>query len=115
MESTYSRAVQADLAGWSIWHHQQSGVVRGYPNAIPTERLRGSTVKSAPITDEVAEKVDSSVAKLCVRSPDQGEVLKLYYLEHKTLSEIGRRLGIGRMIATQRLKQAETAIEWIIY
>jgi len=56
------------------WHHYQSGEVKGYPTAIPTERLRGSSVKSALITDDAAVKVDKAVAKLCRRSPEQCEL-----------------------------------------
>jgi hypothetical protein len=120
MESNHGRLVSSLLSEWAKWRHYQSGEVRGYPTAIPTERLRGSSVSSALIMDSQAEVVDRAVAKLAARCPDQGTVLKLYYLERPNLGWVGDRVTdqygrrIGRQAATVKLRQAESAIEWIL-
>jgi len=114
MESTYSRAVRGLLTEWAIWHHYQSGEVKGYPTRTPFDRMRGGGARSALIADIDAEKVDRAVARLDQRCPDQAGVLKLYYLEGMSIDTIRVKLRISRPDATQTLRQAETAVEWIL-
>lgn len=114
MESSYARVTQGLLAEWARWHYYRSGEVRGYPHEVPFYRLfRAGGIREALVTDEEAERIDRAVAKLSARCPDQAAVLKLYYLEGMTIQTIARKTGY-RTRAAQLLRQAETAIEWIL-
>ena len=120
MESNHTRLVRSLLSEWAKWHHVQSGQVRGYPTEIPTERLRGSSVSSLLILDIQAEVVDRAVSRLAGRCKDQADILKLYYLDGISLTGMSRAYKkqsgkyIDRQAATVKLRQAESAIEWIL-
>lgn len=70
---------------------------------------------SARISDEEALAVDSAVARVLDRCPDQGEVLVRYYLGQASVSAIGRKMRLDRREVSRLLSCAETAVEWILY
>lgn len=114
-ESTYQLKTQTLLEEWAKWRYYQSGEVRGYPREVPFYRLmRGTAVSSPIITDEVGERVDAAVTRLCNRCPDQGQAIKMRYLQGHNSGSIGREMKIGETSARQLLKSGETAIEWIL-
>lgn len=115
MESTYIRVTCSLLAAWAQNRHRESGEVKGYPPEVPFYRLiRGSSVGGLPITDEQYDRVDAAVSKLCHRCPDQGEALKLSYLDHMPNKKIGERLDVGETRARELVRQAENAVDWIL-
>lgn len=105
-------AIQDLLTEWARWQATERGV--GYPTRTPFDRLRGSSVKSAGIPDDVALGVDAAVSRLRARCPDQAEVLEEHYLRRRSLARIGRSRGISRQTAALVLGRAETAVEWIL-
>jgi DNA-directed RNA polymerase specialized sigma24 family protein len=115
MESNNRIHTQLLLEQWAKWRYYQSGAVLGYPREVPFYRLmRGSGVGDPYITDAKAERVDAAVARLCNRCPDQGEIVKLRYLDGKAPARIARELHIGETRARQLLAQGEYAIEWVL-
>lgn len=115
MESNHLLATQLLLEQWARWRYYQSGEVKGYPREVPFYRMmRGSGVSSPHITDEVAERVDYAVTRLCDRCPDQGQAVKLRYLEGDSPAKIGRVLCVGETRARELLRQGVTALDWIL-
>jgi hypothetical protein len=115
MESNYKLATHSLLTEWARWRFYQSGEVSGYPRQVPFYRLfRGASVSGVLITDDIAEKVDRAVSRIRQKDEDQARVLELYYLEHKTLAQIGEKTGVHRLVATERLRLAQNAVEWIM-
>lgn len=115
MESNHLLATQLLLEQWARWRYYQSGEVKGYPREVPFYRLMRGTGVSAPyITDEQGEKIDYAVTRLCDRCPDQGQAIKLRYLEGDSPGKIGRVLGVGETRARDILRQAYTAIDWLL-
>ena len=105
--------IQDKLVQWANWSRSDQGI--GYPSRATFDRLRGSSVPSAHITDEAAVRVDAAIGRLRMRCPDQAEVLVEYYRDRLTLAKIARRRRpMNRHQAGILVKQAETAIEWII-
>mgnify|MGYP003531419792 FL=1 len=113
MESNHRIATQILLEQWARWRYYQSGEVKGYPREVPFYRMmRGTGVSSSYITDAAGERVDYAVARLCDRCPDQGQIIKLRYLDGKPPARIARELFIGETRARQLLAQGELGIEW---
>lgn len=117
IESLHSRAVQGLLHEWAQWSRLDSGEVGGYPSRTAFDRERGSTVRSAMISDLAAEVVDRAVAKLQIGHPTQAKVIKLYYLKCVSDANIGRvirddnKRPLGREGAITMRRQAEARIE----
>jgi hypothetical protein len=120
MDQTYNRVVKGLLTEWATWHHFRSGEAKGFPNQTAFRRLLGGGVSEPYITDEEAEKVDRAVAKVREKSPERGQVLKLYYLEWKSPSAIGRIMKdetgrpLGRHEAERLLLRAESGVEYLL-
>lgn len=104
--------IQERLVQWANWTRADSGI--GYPSRTPFDRLRGSSIPEAHITDDVAIRVDAAIGRLRQRCPDQAAVLVEYYLDRRTLAKIARRRRINRHQAALVLRQAETAVDWIL-
>ena len=117
IESLHSRAVQGLLHEWAQWARLDSGEVCGYPTRTAFDRERGSTVRSALITDTSAQTVDRAVARLALGHPDHAKVIKLYYLKCVSDTNIGREIrdGFGRPLgrdgAMSMRRNAEARIE----
>lgn len=120
IESTYSRATQGLLVEWAQWARLNSGEVMGYPSRTAHDRVRGSTVRSAMISDAAAEIVDQAVARLTKTRPTQGKVIKLYYLKCVSDANIGKEIKdeggrrIGREGAIILRRRAENNIEQLL-
>ncbi len=115
MESSHLLATQLLLEQWARWRFYQSGEVKGYPREVPFYRMmRGTAVSQPHITDEMGERIDYAVTRLTDRCPEQGEAIKLRYLEGDSPGKIGRTLGVGETRAREILRQGYTAIEWIL-
>jgi len=108
-------SAQLLLEQWGRWRYYQSGEVKGYPREVPFYRMmRGSGVSAPYITDDMGELVDYAVTRLTHRCPDQGQAIKLRYLDGESPATIGRKLSVGETKARELLRQGVTAIEWII-
>lgn len=105
--------IQDRLAEWARWQSDDAGV--GYPTRVGFDRLRGSTVPSARITDEEAAAVDAAVGRLRLRCPDQAQVLVEFYLHRRSLSAIARRTRCDRRAVSGLLRAAENAVDWILH
>jgi Phage antitermination protein Q len=115
MESNHLLATQLLLEQWARWRHLNSGEVRGYPREVPFYRMmRGTAISQPYITDVMGEQVDGAVTRLCNRCPDQGEAVKLRYLEGHSPGKIGRQIGVGETKARDLLRCGVIAIEWIL-
>jgi len=115
MESNHRIATQILLEQWARWRYYQSGEVRGYPREVPFYRMmRSGAVSSPHITDEQAQRVDAAVGRLSARCPDQGQCIRLRYLDGKSLRFIATALAVPKTRAEDLLKQGVLAIEWII-
>lgn len=115
MDSNHRIATQLLLEQWTRWRYYQSGEVKGYPREVPFYRMmRGTAVSSPHISDDTAQRVDYAVTRLSDRCPDQGQIVKLRYLDGKPPATIARELHIGETRARQLLAQGEYAIEWIL-
>lgn len=106
--------VQGLLVEWARWHRTNSGEVVGYPSRTAFDRLRGSSLPSAMITDDDASAVDAAVARLGARCPDQAQVLREYYLHRRSLAAVARAHATDRRNVARTLACAETAVEWIL-
>ena len=105
--------IQDLLLEWARWHREGSGNI-GFPSRTAFDRLRGSSVPTPNITDDVAMIVDGAVSRLRLRNPDQALVLTEYYLKGKSLGVIARKARSSRQTMAMTLRRAETAIEWIV-
>jgi len=115
MDSNYRLNTQMLLEQWAIWRYYQSGEVRGYPREVPFYRMmRGASVSQPHITDEQGQRVDAAVARLSARCADQGQCVRLRYLEGKSLRFIATALHIPKTRAEDLLKQGVLAVEWIL-
>ena len=115
MESNHLLATQLMLEQWARWRYYQSGEVKGFPREVPFYRMMRGTGVSAPyITDDMGERVDYAVTRLCDRCPDQGQAIKARYLDGDSPARIGRALGIGETRARELLKQGVGAVSWIL-
>jgi hypothetical protein len=108
-------STQFKLEQWARWRDYQTGEVKGYPREVPFYRLMRGTAVSAPmITDSLGERVDYAVTRLCARCPDQGQAIKLRYLDGHNPGRIGREMKTGETKARELLRAGESAIEWIL-
>jgi DNA-directed RNA polymerase specialized sigma24 family protein len=115
MESTYRIKIQSMLEQWAIWQGQQSGEVKGYAREVPFYRLmRGASVSSPSIPDSIGEQVDGAVSKLCHAWPQEGEAIKLRYLEGSSHKTIGRALRVSETTAGDLIRSGERYIEGAI-
>jgi len=112
MESTYRIKIQTMLESWAKWTFQQSGEVRGYPREVPFYRMmRGASVSSPDVPDELGEKVDAAVSRLCHAYPNEGEAIKLRYLEGNSHKTIGRAIRVSETTAGDLIRAGERFIE----
>lgn len=107
--------VQWLLAEWARWRKIESGEAKGYPSQTPFRRLLGSSLPSAAIDTEQAERVDRAVCRLMSRCEDQGTVLVLYYLEGMPLYRVRARINESYETTARLLASAETAIDYIMH
>lgn len=66
---------------------------------------------SAALGDEVAREVRSAVAAL---PPRDREVIVLFYLEHRTVAEIGRLIGVSNNAIEVRLHRARAKLRELL-
>jgi len=115
MESNHRIATQILLEQWARWRYYQSGEVKGYPREVPFYRLmRGASVSGSILTDEQAQRVDAAVGRLSARCPDQGQCIRLRYLDGKSLRFIATEMGIPKTRAEDLLKSGVLAVEWVL-
>jgi len=115
MESTYKIKIQTMLESWAQWMRYQSGEVKGYPREVPFYRMmRGASVGAPSIPDTVGEAVDGAVSKLCHAYPNEGEAIKLRYLEGNSHKTIGRALHVSETTAGDLIRSGERFIEGAI-
>jgi len=115
MESNHRLNTQLLLEGWALWRYYQSGEVKGYPREVPFYRLmRGASVSGSILTDEQAQRVDAAVGRLSARCPDQGQCIRLRYLDGKSLRFIATALDVPKTRAEDLLKSGVLAVEWIL-
>lgn len=115
MESTYRIKIQTMLEQWAIWQCQQNGEVRGYPREVPFYRMmRGASVSAPSIPDTIGEAVDGAVSKLSHAYPQEGEAIKLRYLEGNSHKTIGRTLRVSESTAGDLIRSGERYIEGAI-
>ena len=115
MESTYQVKIQTMLEQWAKWQGQQSGEVKGFPREVPFYRMmRGASVSAPSIPDSVGEVVDGAVSRLCHVYPQEGEAIKLRYLEGNSHKTIGRALRVSETTAGDLIRAGERYIEGAI-
>ena len=68
--------IQDKLIEWARWHRSDRNI--GYPSRATFDRLRGSAVPEAQISDDTAIEVDAAVGRLRIRCPDQAAVLVMF-------------------------------------
>lgn len=100
--------VQWFLQEWARWAKEGNGLARlKYPSQTPFQRLRGSTVKSANISDPVALEIDAAVSQLVRRDRRLGDAVLLSYLAGRSAAYIGRELGCSTTAAHTMVKVGE--------
>ena len=86
------KAADYYLSQWAEWRWSGHGAVRGYQSRTSFDRLRGSTVRNASISDPAALLVDQAVSQLCKEEPATGRALCHHYLDGLPAYAIGERL-----------------------
>lgn len=99
------------LEQWGFWYRSGAGVPRYTSPSLALMRDNvGSTVPTALITNEEAERVDQALARLLKRDRQMGDSVWLFYGEKRTCHGIGRKLGIGKSKAAELIK---SGVAWI--
>lgn len=107
--------IQDLLHEWARWHRYHSGACKGYPpEAAFLGDLRGASIPTPKIEDDIACRVDSAVGKLKARKPTQANVLTMYYLKGLSISKISRKIRADRREVSSLLRRAEDGVEWIL-
>ena len=102
---------ESRLVEWGYWCRSGAGVPRYTSPAFAMMRDNvGSTVPTAMITDDDAQRVDMAVARLGKRDQQMGDCVWLYFVERRTCHGIGRRLGIGKSKASELVR---SGIAWV--
>lgn len=98
--------VREKLEQWGVW---QRGIpVKGYGSVLG--QIRGSTVKSAIITDEQALQIDRVLGVLKQTSQEQFFCVEGAYRYQLGVRAIGKKLGIGHQTVQRRITSAE---QWL--
>lgn len=99
------------LEQWGFWYRSGAGVPRYTSPSLALVRDNvGSTVPSAIITNEDAERVDQAVARLIKRDREMGDCVWLHYGEKRTYHGIAKRLKIGKSKAAELVR---SGVAWI--
>ena len=99
------------LTEWSRWARQGNGLGHLlYPGTTPYQRLRGSTLPGAAISDPVASEIDFCVSRLCDLDKEAGEVLVRHFLMGQSIHKIAREEKLDRRAVTVRLN---AGVAWI--
>lgn len=95
--------VQEKLEQWGRW---QSGRLEiGYNSVLG--RLRGSTVKSALISDDEALRIDGIMAELKRTNESNYHCVLHTYRDKMGLRAVGRKLDLSFKTVQRRIKAAE--------
>ncbi len=97
------RSTQHLLIEWGKWSWG------GRPER-PRCALAASSAPSAAITDSDATLIDVAMARLVKRKPLAARVLRAYYIEGKTDSQLAAELGVSRNTASSLRKEG---IAWV--
>lgn len=68
------------LEEWARWARAGNGLSLYYPSTEPYERLRGSSLPSASLTDDEGAIVDAVVTELVKAHKAEGDAVALFYL-----------------------------------
>jgi len=99
------------LEQWGFWYRSGAGIPRYTSPSLALMRDNvGSTVPTAMITDEQADKVDRAVARLGKRDPEMGDCVWLHFAEKRTYHGIAKRLGIGKSKAAELVR---AGVAWV--
>lgn len=99
------------LEQWGYWLRSGAGIPRYTSPSLALVRDNvGSTVPTAVITDDDAEKVDRAVARLGKRDKEMGDCVWLHYAEKRTYHGIAKRLGIGKSKAAELVR---AGVAWV--
>jgi len=99
------------LTEWARWARQGNGLGNLlWPGQTTFQRLRGSTVPTAAISDPVAAEVDYSVSRLCDLDKESGAVVVKHFLLGKSIRKISREEKLTTRAASIRLN---AGVAWI--
>ncbi|MEA5670450.1 antiterminator Q family protein [Pseudomonas sp. MH2] len=105
------------LEQWGWWRMDGMGVP-GYVSqmaAVMSLRNPMSTTKSYTIKDEVAELVDSALAKLIKRNQQMGDFVWFYFGAKWPANRIGRENGMSERKAWELIKAGVAWLDGALY
>jgi DNA-directed RNA polymerase specialized sigma24 family protein len=99
------------LTQWARWARQGNGLGNLlWPGQTPFQRLRGSTVPTAAISDPAAAEVDYCVSRLAELDKEAGAVVIKHFLLGKSIRRISREEKLTSRAVSIRLN---AGVAWI--
>lgn len=103
-EETYNLLIE-----WGVWSRGAMGLHYRSPLGIIREMNLGTTIRSAQITDEAAERVDLMVAKLRKRNNDLYEAMRLTFVCGVSQRQMAKEMQLANHLHARDLIQQGVA------